>query len=362
VDESRIDHPRRKDCASCHAAEASHSVSGWSKATKLHAAVANVTTCRECHGLTNGNGSTVGTSNNLPVGLTNSAGVTSASTGTGVPSGTHDQISYADINITANDCNLCHTQQGPSTASGIQGKEWAQASFHQNFSATTPLVLNGGTGRCSNCHLNVKPTAVYTQQDHSAFTATSPQDCSGCHSWPGNNAGTPNWLGAKGAHASSGSTVGSTLDCNTCHGQGGSSSMHLGVPAANHFGGIGNGNTCISCHADFSGFSGTVTNLNYPHTNATANAGGCEACHSFANQLYTTMTTTPLLTHPTTAGGHQFSQTQSVDAGRGGSFPTDHRTPSWPTAEHVTSTRPRRRPPSCGPGNTTRRTPGSATA
>ena len=39
---------------------------------------------------------------------------------------------------------------------------WTASKFHQNFNAANPLTLNGTTARCSNCHLNVKPTAAYT--------------------------------------------------------------------------------------------------------------------------------------------------------------------------------------------------------
>jgi hypothetical protein len=109
------------------------------------------------------------------------------------------------------------------------------------------------------------------------------------------------------------------LACSTCHGQGGSAGTRLMVPTANHFGGTSNGNTCISCHINFSGFKGTVANLKYAHTNASANSGGCVTCHAFQSQLLTTLTTTPPLNHPTTSGGHQFSQTLSVT----GSFDGD---------------------------------------
>lgn len=298
-----------KDCATCHASDARTSGSAWSKATPYHAKVSGVTTCAKCHGLTNGRGSTPGTNNNMPAGLTDTVTVTTSS----ASPGTKDQISHADSNVTRMDCNFCHTQIGPSTAAGVQGKEWSVASFHRKFTAANPLVINGTTGRCSNCHLNVKPGPSYTQQDHSAYTATSATDCSSCHSWPGTSPTTPNWLGATGAHASSGPTAGSMLDCNTCHGQNGSSSKHLTVPAASHYGGISNGNSCTSCHINFAGFKDTVTNLKYAHTNATANAGnGCANCHVFTGQLYTTLTNTPALTFPTTTGGHQFSQTRNV--------------------------------------------------
>ncbi len=300
-----------KDCSTCHANDAAASGSAWDRTSRLHGPIANATTCRECHGLTNGAGSMVGTNNNLPNGLNDSAHLTSAGASTGVPAGTRDQISHADANASANDCKLCHTQQGASMAPAIQGKEWAQASFHQNFNASKPLMLNGTTARCSNCHMNVKPTAVYTQQDHSAFTATSPQDCSDCHAWPGTNPTTPNWQGATGAHASSGPTNGSSLACSTCHGPGGSAGTHLTIPIANHFGGTSNGNTCISCHINFSAFNGTVANLKYGHANSNANSGGCVTCHAFTNQLLATLTVTPSLNHPT-GDGHQFSQTFSV--------------------------------------------------
>ena len=87
-----------------------------------------------------------------------------------MPAGTHDQITHTDVNVTGHDCNFCHTQVGPlDGAPASQGKEWAQAKFHANFTAANPLVMNGTTGRCSNCHLNVKPGAGFAAQDHSAL-------------------------------------------------------------------------------------------------------------------------------------------------------------------------------------------------
>ncbi len=306
-----------KDCATCHLADAKVAGSAWNKASAFHAKVPTVTGCAVCHGLTNGRGTVVGTNNNLPAGLVDSVTVT---TSIDAPANTHDQISHADSNVTRFDCKFCHTQVGPSAA----GKEWAKATFHRNFTSATPLVFNA-TGRCSNCHVNVKPGATYARQDHAAFTATSAQDCASCHSWPGTSATTPNWLGATGAHASSGSTVTSTLDCNTCHGLGGNSTKHLTVAAASHYAGITNGNKCTSCHIEFSGFKGTVANLKYAHTNATANVNGCVTCHAFTASLYTTLTTTPPLTLPTATGGHQFSQATSVTGNfSGDSFTANH--------------------------------------
>ena len=300
-----------KDCSVCHLADAKVSNSAWSKGAPYHSKVTGLTTCATCHGLTNGKGTVVGTNNNLPSGLTNTTTMTVSSAS---PANTPDQIAHTDLNVTGKDCNFCHTQVGPSTAAGVQGVEWKKALFHRSFTTASPMVVNGTTARCSNCHLNVKPGTTFTQQDHSAYTATSTQDCAACHSWPGTGTPTaPNWLGATGAHAATGATATSTLDCNTCHGQGGNSTKHLTTPAATHYGGITNGNKCTSCHVNFAGFKGTITNLKYGHTNATANAGtGCATCHAFATQLYTTLTTTPPLNHPTAAGGHTFSQTFSV--------------------------------------------------
>ena len=58
--------------------------------------------------------------------------------------------------------------------------------------------MNGTTGRCSNCHMNVKPGRVVHRETTAPFTATSGRtDCSSCHSWPGTAARRrPNWLGA----------------------------------------------------------------------------------------------------------------------------------------------------------------------
>ncbi|MBK7860857.1 MAG: hypothetical protein IPJ65_20090 [Archangiaceae bacterium] len=310
-----------KDCSVCHAADAKASGAAWNRAAKFHGPVANATTCRECHGLTNGKGTVAGTNNNLPTGLNDSKTITTASAATG-KAGLHDQITHTDINVSGADCKVCHTQQGQSGTAGVTGKEWAQASFHKNITA---LTLNGTTGRCSNCHLNVKPGTGYTMQDHAAFGATG-QDCSSCHAFPGTSATTPNWLGATGAHASTGPTTASALACETCHGQGGSSSRHLSVATAQHYGGIANGNKCVSCHIDFTDFKGPVTNVKYAHTNATANsAAGCQGCHKFASSLYTTLTTTPPLSHPTASGGHQFSQSFSVTGSKSGdSFTSTH--------------------------------------
>ncbi len=299
-----------KDCATCHTGDAKASGSAWSRSSTYHAHASTPGACARCHGLTNGKGTTPGTNNNLPSGLVDSVTLTTSSA---AAAGTHDQLSHTDVNVSGKDCGACHTQKGPSTVAGVQGKEWAQAAFHMNFTTASPLVMNGTTGRCSNCHLNVKPGTSYTTFNHSAFSGTSAQDCSSCHTWPGTSTTTPNWKGAAGMpHGTSGSTATSTLDCATCHGPTGTASERISGAVSSHFGGVSNGNRCTSCHVDFSGFTGTTAVLKYGHTNATANSGGCRTCHAFASSLYTTLTTTPKLSHPTATGASTFSQTFSV--------------------------------------------------
>jgi len=191
-----------KDCVVCHAADAKTSGSAWSKADTFHPAATTANTCTECHGTGNGKGTVIGTNNNLPNGLTNSTKV-SASAGspnTGIPAGFLAQLTHADVNVTSLDCVVCHTQKGTSSTPGITGKEWAQATFHAQYTGARALVMNTTTGRCSNCHFAEKPGAAFTAFDHSGVTNVSgSQDCSSCHSYPGTGtASAPNWLGAAG--------------------------------------------------------------------------------------------------------------------------------------------------------------------
>jgi hypothetical protein len=186
-----------KDCAACHLADAQAAGSVWSQSISLHAAAPAARTCQECHGLINGGGGVAGTKNNLPAGLTSSTVPTSASAATGIASGTLSQIDHADVNVATRDCNYCHTQVGVAASGAAQGKEWAQARFHTSFPPTTPLTMDGTSGRCSNCHMNVNPKSSYSTFNHSGFSsASASQDCSGCHSYPGTGtSASPNWLG-----------------------------------------------------------------------------------------------------------------------------------------------------------------------
>jgi len=268
-----------KDCAVCHAADAKQSGSAWSKADKFHGPVASVATCKECHGLTNGGGSVAGTKNNLPAGLTNSTKLTTASADatTGIPAGTYDQIVHTDVNVSGRDCNFCHTQQGISSVAGVQGKEWAQASFHVKFTTANPLVANGTTGRCSNCHMNVKPGATFTTFNHSAYTATSgTPDCSSCHSWPGTGTATsPNWLGAGGMPmyiAVGGFTIPQPPATTSMLQTGIANLPHPTVAA---------GVACTACHATATGGKNAK---GYDHLSTLINAN-CSSCHEAGTNL-----------------------------------------------------------------------------
>ncbi|MBX7099987.1 MAG: hypothetical protein K1X89_19895 [Myxococcaceae bacterium] len=259
-----------KDCATCHAADAKATGSAWSKATALHAPVPSVASCKECHGLANGNGTVPGTKNNLPVGLTNSSVITSASAATGV-AGQHDQISHGDANVGARDCKLCHT---------LTGNLWTSATFHQNLSAANPLIIDGSTGRCSNCHLNVKPGPGYTQQDHSTFTAAAgTQDCSACHSFPGTGtAAAPNWLGAMGAPtliAVGGFTVPAPPAAAATTQAGIMSLPHPSVGTQ----------ACTACHASSGGGKNAT---GYDHASALITTS-CNACHEAGSNLVGTV-------------------------------------------------------------------------
>ncbi|HET6438636.1 MAG TPA: cytochrome c3 family protein [Anaeromyxobacter sp.] len=271
------------ECAVCHASDAVASGAAWRKSTAYHAHAPSPASCQSCHGLANGNGSTPGTSNNLPAGLTNSSTLTTASgdSSTGVPAGTYDQIIHNDVNVSGHDCNFCHTQVGPSTVAGIAGKEWAQAKFHASFSPVYQLTMNGTTGRCSNCHLNVKPGPGFGGQDHSGFTSSpGSTDCSACHTWPGTgSAAAPNWLGATGG-APAYITVGGFTIPNPPSNP---PTVQVGIPNLPHPSTASQ--SCATCH---SGGVGGKSAIGYDHASTLINTN-CAACHEAGSDLVGTV-------------------------------------------------------------------------
>src|SRR5207253_10768474 len=162
---------------------------------------------------------------------------------------------HADDNRIGLDCNRSHNQLGPSSTLGIQGAERAQASFSAKL--TSPLIMSGTAGRFSNCHMNVKPGANYTAEDHSPCTnASGSQDCSSCHAWPGTgSAAAPNWLGAAGAPTMvtlTGWSSGTSITSNT---------VTFAHPSPSYY------TSCAQCHAG-SNFS---TIIDYNHDGLTSN-------------------------------------------------------------------------------------------
>jgi hypothetical protein len=266
-----------RDCGVCHAGDARTSGSAWSRSTAFHAPVAAPSRCNSCHGTANGRGTTIGTNNNLPSGLTNSRTTTTASTAPGVK----DQLTHADVNVTGHDCNFCHTQKGPSSTAGIQGVEWKQATFHGNFNASNPLVMNTTSGRCSNCHFALKPGPSYTQFDHSAITnVAGSQDCSSCHTWPGTSTTTPNWLGAASMPAFitvGGFTIPKPPAGTTGTLQAGIANLPHPTP--------GTGVACTDCHSQASGGRQA---FGYDHL-ASAGLTRCNACHEAGSDLVGTV-------------------------------------------------------------------------
>jgi hypothetical protein len=266
------------ECGLCHASPSGGSNESWvtGKAggtTAYHvplvaAGLSPPTSCVDCH------------ANSTPAGTTNATTPTSATTGasTGIAAGTMAQFNHADGNVSGRDCNFCHTQNGPSTQAGVQGKEWAQAKFHANFtSSANPLVLNKTTGRCSNCHLVEKPGSAYTAQDHSAFTnASGSDDCSSCHNFPGTGtAAAPNWLGAAGVpqFIVVGGFPISQPPATSATTQTGINNLPHPTVAA--------GTSCTSCHTTAAGGKQAI---GYDHV-STLITTNCNACHEAGSNL-----------------------------------------------------------------------------
>ncbi len=259
----------QKDCAFCHASDLTTGARTWNKSDRLHLPGISPTGCSICHGPLNG-----GANNNMPSTPVDSTTITSASALTGA-AGLHDQISHADVNVTAHDCNFCHTQVGVADAgTPAVGHEWARANFHARFTGGTGLELNGSTGRCSNCHLNLKPGPNFTDQNHSAFDSTS-TDCSSCHAWPGTgNLAAPNWhldIGPPPTITVGGFPIGGALASSGTTQPGVNNLAHPAVPA---------GATCSTCHTQASGGRKA---FGYDH--ALAPATGCASCHEAGSDL-----------------------------------------------------------------------------
>jgi hypothetical protein len=206
------------ECATCHLNDQSTSPRAWQKNSQFHVKVTSPTACQDCHGLTNGGGATAGTNNDLPAGLTFSDTKTTSSV---AAANTFVQITHKDINVAGKDCNICHSQVGPG------GTKWKSGQFHAKV---TTLTLNGTSGRCDNCHMNVKPTVVVSGMNHSTIGT---QDCSACHNYPGTGTqAAGNWLGAAAGGPHTAAFITSNANnCINCHTSGGSTTPPIGRPA-----------------------------------------------------------------------------------------------------------------------------------
>jgi hypothetical protein len=209
-----------QDCAQCHSGDVAAGVTptAWSKSDSFHTSV-SATTCKECHGLSNGS-AVAGTGNNLPAALTNSHNLTTASAGSGV-SGQYDRITHTATDVAGKDCTVCHTVAGSTIPTGKISPAWNNAKFHANVTTIT--------GQCATCHTNLKPSSVVSGMDHSTITS----DCAGCHTYPGTGiAGTTaNWLGAAngGPHTVAFLNSNATT-CVSCHAMGGQLTAPVGAP------------------------------------------------------------------------------------------------------------------------------------
>lgn len=254
------------ECATCHLNDQNTTPRAWQKTTRFHTAVTNPATCQDCHGLTNGGGTVAGTNNDLPAGLTFTGTKTTSSV---APANTFAQITHQEINVAGKDCKTCHTQVGPG------GTNWKSAQFHLKVAT---LTLNSTTGRCDNCHMNIKPAVVVGGMNHATIGT---QDCSACHNYPGTGTkGAGNWLGASSGGPHTAAFLASTANtCVNCHTAGGSTVAPIGMP-----------NTVINS-GDLGKYSKVIT-FAHKFTSNTAGTAGtstvtytmnvCLGCHNAA--------------------------------------------------------------------------------
>ena len=167
-----VDEPRRRsrssgsDCVTCHAADAKASGSAWSKADRLPPPAP-----RPGHlpGLPRGHQRRRlgGRHQQQPAGGAHRLHHPHHRLGHDAPPASRPAPTTRSPTPTstspATTAASATPRPGLGGGRGRRGKEWAQARFHASFTAASPLVLNGTTGRCSNCHLNVKPGAAFTR-------------------------------------------------------------------------------------------------------------------------------------------------------------------------------------------------------
>ncbi len=268
------------DCYLCHSNDlvAGVTPTAFAKTNLLHAgtntsltkAGATISSCQECHGLTNGGGAVAGTNNDLPGGLVNTD---VAST---YPAGNTtllDQFDHRVAGATGKDCNICHTNIGAT------GPKWKAAKFHAKVTVTGPSTA------CETCHANLLPPGVANGENH----ATAHTACGTCHTDPagtgtiGSSTSPANWKGAAG-----GIPVNVTFLPPTNSGWASLTLPHP-VPAT--------GVTCAQCHGATIG----PVIIGWDHKNMPTAPGGvnyCMYCHLTGQKIVATAGLTAFQTKP----------------------------------------------------------------
>jgi hypothetical protein len=269
------------DCTQCHKTTATFT--GW-LATDVHAAVTSAP-CSSCHspsGTTFYNVSLVSfpaTGHSYAASTSNCSACHSTTTFLGATSG-HD-LTPTGIANAAKNCatSSCHSSSG-------FGKVFTSA--HIPSSTPGAVITSGGIGQCDNCH-----TASYTSLSfnsavisHAPGTAyPSAATCSGCHS--GTYAATE---GVKSLPATGHIpyTLGTSLDCNSCHKTTTSftgwltTDVHTAVKAGT------SPYTCASCHDSNKTYTAVVIKPSAATAHISYNAGAdCSVCHTGATGMTT---------------------------------------------------------------------------
>ncbi len=280
------------DCVTCHkndltaGASPAAATTSWKNTNLFHAYV-TATTCKDCHGLTNGGGAVEGTNNDIPAAATNSQTLT-ASKVSGF-AGVFAKIDHREADVKNLECNQCHTTQGTTANAAAK---WFSAKFHTKFNANSLI-----TGDCITCHASENPNNAAPVTDSAGNTVPTHNtvvSCKGCHLLPGKGtAASPDWYGAVGT----GHSPPYTAKCTTCHGTGGAAQYMPGTttpvlpPTTKWYripGTDNKGNTISALSGSTSAPSGTGGKGGFNHDPTYMAGQDCIACHMlFANAATT---------------------------------------------------------------------------
>ena len=210
------------------------------------------------------------------------------------------------------DCYVCH---GNATAGSANG--WSKGSFHKALITAGYLQPT----QCLSCHAGDVPSD--TQVNSFLHSTVGTQECSSCHNVSiqniQNSVATPWYPAAKMPHPPSGTTAGSLLACESCHG-GGSGVVMQNCSQANSGGG-----PCSLTYSDSAKVNPKNMNHNWSSTasvsgttvypnhfydgqpNPTSGSSYCITCHSdftsFGYGQASTGTVSLAYAHPGVGGG-----------------------------------------------------------